>query len=66
MTVIAHNDGAVHALHASGRGGRSVLRRLAGAALLLLAALATVASPARAQTTTTEVEIWSATLVSGG
>ena len=54
MTVIAHNDGVVHAL-----------RRLAGAALLLLAALTLVTGPARAQTTTTEVEIWSATLVSG-
>ena len=66
MTVIAHNDGVVNALHASSRGGRSVLLRLAGAALLLLAALASVAGPARAQTTTTEVEIWSATLVWGG
>ena len=39
----------------------SRLRGLAAAGLVLLAALAGLAAPAAAQTTTTEVEIWSAT-----
>ena len=73
MTVIAHNDGVVHAVHASGRGGRSVLRRLAGAALLLLAALASaaftvpaVAQMAPAHCDASDVnEVWCAVLTVG-
>ena len=42
-----------------------VWRRLAGAALVLLAAVSFAIGPARAQTTTTEAEIWSGTVTTG-
>ena len=47
----------------AGRNG--VWRRLAGAALVLLAAVSFAIGPARAQTTTTEAEIWSGTVTTG-
>ena len=45
--------------------GRCVWRRLAGAALVLLAAVSFAIGPACAQSTTTEVEFWSATVTTG-